>query len=391
MRFEFADCLLDTDAHQLLRGGNVQKIEPMVFDLLALLAENAGQLVTQSELVDSIWGGRVISDSAISACVAAARKAVGDDGKRQAIIRTVPRRGLQFVAPLGAVKPKQASDRADRPTIRYARADDGAALAYHKIGSGPPLFRTLHFPTHLEMEWDEPSERRSVEFLSKNHTVFRYDSRGCGLSERQLHDPSWHLLASDLISIADAANIDTFDLMGMSNGARVAVAVAAAFPERVRRLVLVGGYVTGRGLRDDIPDPVLSLIQQGWDHSEQAFTRAYVSMYFPGAPVEWIELVSHMVRTASDKEQVAKMREFLNSTDIGDMLPKVKAPTLILHSRGDILHPISEAQRLALGIEGSELISLDSNNHYILPHEDDWDFHLSKIESFLAANEPEVT
>ena len=98
MTFEFSDCVLDPVAHTLTRGSELQAIEPQVFDLLLLLVKNAGVLVTKDQMVDEIWNGRIVSESAISARVAAVRRAVGDDGKQQAIIKTVPRRGLQFVA-----------------------------------------------------------------------------------------------------------------------------------------------------------------------------------------------------------------------------------------------------------------------------------------------------
>ena len=70
----------------------------MVFDLIHLLVRNAGDLVTRDRMVEEVWGGRIVSESAMSACIASARKAVGDNGKAQAVIRTVARRGLMLVA-----------------------------------------------------------------------------------------------------------------------------------------------------------------------------------------------------------------------------------------------------------------------------------------------------
>ncbi|WP_319546406.1 transcriptional regulator [Ruegeria conchae] len=95
MRYVFADCVLDTDAHNLLRHGSPVAVEPQVFDLLHLLIRNAGQLVSRDEIIDVVWDGRIVSDSAISARIAAMRKAVGDDGRSQTIIQTVARRGLK--------------------------------------------------------------------------------------------------------------------------------------------------------------------------------------------------------------------------------------------------------------------------------------------------------
>ncbi len=96
--YQFGRCVLDSDQHQLLVSGIRREIEPQVFDLLLLLAEKGGELVSHDALIESVWRGRVVSDSAISVRINAARRAVGDDGNRQAIIKTVPRRGFRLVA-----------------------------------------------------------------------------------------------------------------------------------------------------------------------------------------------------------------------------------------------------------------------------------------------------
>ena len=98
MIYRFADCELDIGVHELRHGGNVRAVEPQVFDLLHYLVENRNRLVTRDELFESIWQGRFVSDATLSSRIKAARRAVGDTGKAQAIIQTVPRRGFRFVA-----------------------------------------------------------------------------------------------------------------------------------------------------------------------------------------------------------------------------------------------------------------------------------------------------
>ena len=102
MRYEFADCVLDTESYQLQRLGTEVPVEPQVFELLCLLAENAGKLVSKDALIERVWNGRIVSEATISARINAARTAVGDNGKTQAVIRTVQRRGLQLVAPVSS-------------------------------------------------------------------------------------------------------------------------------------------------------------------------------------------------------------------------------------------------------------------------------------------------
>lgn len=97
MRIAFEDCEIDTVRFELRRAGDLVKLEPQVFDLIALLARKAGNLVTREELVQSVWQGRIVNEATIDARVAAARRALGDDGKHQRIIKTVPRRGFRFL------------------------------------------------------------------------------------------------------------------------------------------------------------------------------------------------------------------------------------------------------------------------------------------------------
>lgn len=96
--YQFGRCTLDGNNHRLLVSGIQRHIEPQVFDLLLFLVERSGEVVSQDALVQSVWKSRVISDSAISVRISAARKAVGDDGSRQAIIKTIPRRGFSLIA-----------------------------------------------------------------------------------------------------------------------------------------------------------------------------------------------------------------------------------------------------------------------------------------------------
>ena len=104
MRYAFSDCILDTDDQTLTRKGVSVPVEPQVFELLHLLIGQAGKLVSRDQIIDAVWNGRIVSDSAVSARIAAARKAVGDDGKAQKVIQTVSRRGLRFVASLEQAK-----------------------------------------------------------------------------------------------------------------------------------------------------------------------------------------------------------------------------------------------------------------------------------------------
>ena len=115
--FLFADCTIDLHRRELRRAGRVIHVEPQVYDLLVHLVRNRDRVVSKDELLDIIWNGRVVSDAALSSRINAGRKAIGDDGDRQTLIKTVHRRGFRFVgvveeaAKAPAEEPSKAPER----------------------------------------------------------------------------------------------------------------------------------------------------------------------------------------------------------------------------------------------------------------------------------------
>ncbi|MGB7012009.1 MAG: transcriptional regulator, partial [Pseudolabrys sp.] len=97
MQFVFGDHTLDGDRRELLRGSESIAVEPQVFDLLVFLVENRDRVVSKDDLIASIWHGRVVSDSTLTSRINAARKALGDSGGKQKLIRTIARKGIRFV------------------------------------------------------------------------------------------------------------------------------------------------------------------------------------------------------------------------------------------------------------------------------------------------------
>jgi TolB-like protein len=100
MIVRFGDCALDLERRELRRASAAVHVEPQVFDLLAYLIANRDRVVSRDDIIQEVWSGRIVSDATLSSRINAARQAVGDDGKAQAIIRTVPRRGFRFIAEL---------------------------------------------------------------------------------------------------------------------------------------------------------------------------------------------------------------------------------------------------------------------------------------------------
>src|SRR6516164_1660354 len=107
MVLRFGDHVLDIERRELRRGVEPISLEPQVFDLLVHLVENRDRVVSKDDLIATVWGGRIVSDSTLTSRINAARRAVGDSGVEQKLIRTIARKGLRFV---GAVQAKPDDD-----------------------------------------------------------------------------------------------------------------------------------------------------------------------------------------------------------------------------------------------------------------------------------------
>ncbi|KGE00371.1 CadC-family transcriptional regulator [Achromobacter sp. RTa] len=110
MQFSFDNCLLDLDRRELLRASSAVSTAPKVFDVLVYLMENRDRVVSRDDLVNAVWQGRIVSESTLATHINAVRKAVGDDGQQQRVIRTVARKGFRFVAAVADAQPPKAAD-----------------------------------------------------------------------------------------------------------------------------------------------------------------------------------------------------------------------------------------------------------------------------------------
>jgi DNA-binding winged helix-turn-helix (wHTH) protein/alpha-beta hydrolase superfamily lysophospholipase len=397
MIYRFADCELDTTRHALMVGGGARHVEPQVFDLLRLLAERPGELISREALIETVWGGRIVSESAIDARINAARRAVGDDGRAQRVIRTVPRRGIRLVPPVAvlpapgdAAPVPRAEPGPEGQRVRFARSVDGARLAFATTGHGVPLVRGSHWLTHLELDWLSPIWRPLLDALGRDFAITRWDQRGTGLSGRESVNFDLEVMTADLEAVADAAGLDRFPIFAASQAVPVAVTFAARYPERVSRLVLYGGFAAGRGLRAG-PEAMieheafLTLIRAGWGQPDSAFMRAFTTIYMPDATPEQLESFVEMQCASASPGTAARLREATGMFDVRDALAEVRAPTLVLHARRDAVVPLAEGQALAAGIPGAELMVLESRNHIPLPHDPAWGEMMAATTDFLSA------
>jgi len=171
LQYRFSTFSLDLKNYALCDGGSARHVEPLVFDLLAFLVRSAGRVVSRDEIVRTVWGGRAVSDSTISSCVKAARRALGDDGDAQTYIRTVRGRGFQFIAEIAAVDEDVATPASGERAAPGPDAQLEAARVASE-GSSKPVIAVLPFD-NLSAEADEYFADGLTEDIITNLCRFR--------------------------------------------------------------------------------------------------------------------------------------------------------------------------------------------------------------------------
>lgn len=394
MRFRFSTFELDTEKHEFRAAGELFALEPQVFDVLCHLVENHDRMVGRDELIEVVWGGRIVSESTISARINAVRRALGDSGKAQDFVKTIPRRGFRFVASVevdGASTPGAEAAPEVSQKIRFCRSADGTRIAYATTGSGPPLVRVGHWMSHVELDWHNPIARRLYNELGESFTVTRYDQRSQGLSDWSVDNFSLDAFVDDLEAVVDAVGLDEVSLYGLSQGAPIGVAFAARHPERVRRLILHGGYVQGRmrrraaGEREQ-GEALLTLMRHGWGKEGSPFIKAFTTMYMQTATDAQVQSWVELQKQTASAENAVKLRQAVDNFDVTELLEKVTAPTLVIHARNDGVHPLDQGRKLAAGIADCEFVMLESENHVILPEEPAWRELIGAIRGFVPGN-----
>jgi pimeloyl-ACP methyl ester carboxylesterase/DNA-binding winged helix-turn-helix (wHTH) protein len=387
----FDDCELDVARLELRRSGSTIHVEPQVFDVLAYLIEHRDRVVTKAELLEQVWGDRFVSESALTSRLKAVRRAVGDDGIAQRVIRTVHGRGYQFVAAVAQhARPRHAPDPSPaRQQIRFCVAPDGVRIAYATSGSGPHVVKAANWMSHLDHDWESPIWRHWLLALAGQRTLVRYDERGCGLSDWDVERFGFDAWVEDLEMVVEAAGLGRFPLVGLSQGGAVAIAYAVRHPERVSRLVLVGAYARGRLVRarddEERREAALDLevARVGWRREDDVFRQVFSTQFLPDASVEqWRAFNELQRRTASADNAVRFLEEFAR-IDVTDRAPLVRCPTLIVHARGDLRVPLSCARELAALVPDSRLVTLSSRNHILTASEPAWPVLVDEIGRFL--------
>lgn len=276
--------------------------------------------------------------------------------------------------------------------IRFVRSADGVRLAYASSGSGGPvLIKAATWLSHLEVDWDSPVWRHLLQAMSARGSFVRYDERGCGLSDWEVPELSFDSWVGDLETIVGAVGAPRFALLGISQGAAVAIAYAVRHPERVTHLVLHGGYARGRLVRSRTPEQrdeaetMARLAELGWGKADPSFRQFFTTQFIPGGTPEQHQWFNEMERLSTSPANAANFMRAFNTIDVTALLSQVHCPTLVLHSRHDVRVPFAESVLIASQIPGAEFVPIDSGNHLLLEHEPGWQAWPAAVHRFLPA------
>jgi len=244
------------------------------------------------------------------------------------------------------------------PRIQYAKTSDGVSIAYWVLGKGMPLVYASSPPfNHLQMEWQIPQLRLLFERLARGRMLVKYDHRGCGLSQRDVHDYSLDRLVRDLEAVIDSLQLQSVNLLGGVHAGPVAIAYAARSPQRVARLILWCTYASGY-VRSERSEAIRGLLERDWELYAETAAR-----YQLGSP-ETAEFSGRMAELAKESTtpRVARaMHAAWLQFDVTALLRDLKVPTLVLHRR-EVRYPIELAKILAAEIPDARLAVLEGES-----------------------------
>jgi pimeloyl-ACP methyl ester carboxylesterase/DNA-binding winged helix-turn-helix (wHTH) protein len=393
--YQFGPFRLDVLERRLLRDGELVPLAGKPFDTLVLLVEGAGALQKQQVLIDRLWPDVAVEQNSLQQNISLVRRALG--GAHGIQIETVRGQGYRLHAQVrtaaarsnGHAAPPPASGAvAGAQRTHFCTAHDGTRLAYARLGEGPPLVKAANWLSHLGLDRDGPLWKYWLARLSHGRSLVCYDARGNGLSDWTPATIRFEDFVADLGVVFDAAGIERAPVVGISQGASVAVAYAARHPERVSALILVGGCARGWRVKNDPRlieriEALMVLMRQGWGSDNAAFRQLFTSAFFPDGTPEQMDWFNELQRVTTSPENAVAILSALGDVDVRDALPHIHVPTLVVHCRGDAIVPMKEGIELATGIEGARFVTLESRNHVLLEAEPAWSRFEHEVEGFL--------
>jgi class 3 adenylate cyclase/pimeloyl-ACP methyl ester carboxylesterase len=271
------------------------------------------------------------------------------------------------------------------PVTRYVKSDD-VHIAYQVLGDGrQDVLFAPGFVSHVEALWQVPARSAFFRRLASFSRLILFDKRGTGMSDRGSQIFTLEQRMHDVSAILDEVGSERAALFGVSEGGPMSLLYAASYPERTSALILYGTYAK----HSWAPDYPCGWTDERWDRFFDDLDRNWgnpqgsnLEMWAPSIAKDpnLAKSVASYFRTAASPGAAIAIMKMNREIDVRDILPVIRAPTLILHRTGDRLIDIGCARRMAQGIVGAQLIELPGIDHF---YSVDGDAILDHIERFL--------
>ena len=387
----FGEVEVDGATREVRVGGDVRHLQPQALDVLLLLAANRDRVVPKEEILDTVWGDQFVSESALTTRIKEIRQAVGDDGRRQRVVKNVRGTGYRFVAEVDEDDEDDEDDEESAPAAGPAprlhlkpstvERAPGEPIAYATVGSGPPLVFMPGWISSLDAFADGSDPRAAlIGRLADDFAVTVFDRYGTGLSAATDPDTSLGRSADEVVAVLEAIGGGPAILFASSAAGPAAVLAAERSPQ-VASLVLLCTYASGPALFTDAEANahLVELVEQSWGMG----SRILADMIVPGIDaLTRSSFARFQRRTATAEVAAAYIRE-LYEADVSAALSSVEQPSLVIHYRDDPAIPLAGGRQLAMGIDRTELVILDGPYH--TPPAQDVEEIAALVRQFVAA------
>ncbi len=284
---------------------------------------------------------------------------------------------------------REAPEIALKQRVQFCTSADGTQIAYASVGEGSPVFKAPSYLTHIEYEWTNTFWGPFLAEFASNNRLVRFDQRGNGLSDWDAERISPDAMVEDMEAVVEASGLEKLALFGISQGAAFSVRYAARHPEKVSCLILFGGYMRGRLLREDPEEEKLYnaatvMMREGWGSPNPVYRQFFTSSYLPDAPQNVKESFDELQRVSGNAENAVRIYEMNAQLDTTEIAKQLRIPTLVLHMKGDRMVPVSEGQLIARLIPGAQFVELPGSNHVAIGGQPCFDMFFEEVRAFMA-------
>ena len=236
-------------------------------------------------------------------------------------------------------------------------------VAYEIRGDGPPLVAPAWWVSHLEIDWQNADFRRFWAGVADGYKLIRYDRLGVGMSDRTMRESDLTIdeEVATLRALLDELELDRVSLIGGSCGGCTAIAFAAAFPERVERLVLYGSYANGEAITaPGVADAILAAVRAHWGLGSRLLSNVFLG----AADSAEHERFARFQRESTNAETAAALLGLVYRLDVRVHLPHVRVPVLVVHRRDDRAVPYRLGREVAAAIPNATFVPLQGTAHF---------------------------